>query len=335
MGKRMRPHTLITPKPLIPIAGKSIVQRLCEDLMQMTTEKVEEIAFVIGDFGKQTEEDLVAIAKQLGAKGSIYYQDEPLGTGHAILCAEPVLEGNVLVAFADTLFTSDFHFDADTDGIIWVKKVEDPTQYGVVIVNEEGFITELAEKPDHFVSDLAIIGIYYFSDGNNLKAELQYLIDNNIKDKGEYQLTTAMDNMREKGKGMKPGPIDEWLDCGNKDTTLYTNQRILELVKEKEELVSPQAKVIDSNIIEPCYIGPDVEIHNSTIGPHVSIEKGTKIENAVIRNSIILSDSQVMNCVLENSMVGNFVTYNGKITDPGNGNERVDTVSLGDYSVNN
>jgi glucose-1-phosphate thymidylyltransferase len=334
MGKRMRPHTLVTPKPLLPIAGKPIVQRLCEDLMSMTTEKVDEMAFVIGDFGKEVEQQLLDIAERLGAQGKIYYQDEPLGTAHAILCAEPSLRGNTLVAFADTLFTSDFQFDPDTDGIIWVKQVDDPTQYGVVIANEEGYITEFAEKPDHFVSDQAIIGIYYFSDGEYLRDQLQYLIDNDIKDKGEYQLTTAMDNMRDQGKGMRPGPVNEWLDCGSKDTTVNTNQRILELVKDKEEMVHASAEVNNTTIHEPCYIGPNVVLENCEVGPHVSIEAGTKLTNVVVKNSIIMQETTLKNCALENSMVGNFVQYNGRVSDPANGSQ-IDSVSLGDYSTAN
>src|ERR1043165_4986984 len=198
-GKRIRTHTLTVPKPLIPVAGKPIVQWLVEDLIKTCKEKVTEIAYVIGDFGKEAEKNLLAIAENLGARGSIYYQDEPLGTAHAILCAKDALKGKIIVAFADTLFRADFTMDEDKDGIIWVNKIEDPRMFGVVKVNPQGIITDFVEKPQEFVSDLAIIGIYYFKDGANLRKEMQYLIDNDIKDKGEYQLTNAMENMRIKG----------------------------------------------------------------------------------------------------------------------------------------
>src|ERR1041385_729292 len=199
MGKRMRPHTLTTPKPLIPIAGKSIVQRLVEDIVSVSNEKVDEIAFIIGDFGKESEESLKKIAIDLKAKASIFYQDEALGTAHAILCAKEALKGKVIVAFADTLFKADFKLDDSKDGIIWVQKVEDPRPFGVVKVNERNMITEFVEKPENFVSDLAIIGIYYFKDGENLRKELEFLIEHNIKDKGEFQLTSALANMKDKG----------------------------------------------------------------------------------------------------------------------------------------
>jgi glucose-1-phosphate thymidylyltransferase len=181
MGKRMRPHTLTIPKPLLPIAGKSIVQRLVEDITKVCSEKVEEIAYVIGDFGKEVENNLVQIAKNVNAKVCIYYQDEPLGTAHAILCAQESLKGKVVVAFADTLFKTEFKIDEAQDGVIWVNKIEDPRAFGVVKVDKHNIITDFVEKPQTFISDLAIIGIYYFKDGENLKKELQYLIDNNVR----------------------------------------------------------------------------------------------------------------------------------------------------------
>ncbi len=152
MGKRMRPHTLTVPKPLIQVAGKPIVQRLVEDIAKVIDEKIDEIAFVIGDFGKETEAKLIAIAESLGAKGSIHYQEEALGTAHAILCAQQALTGKVIVAFADTLFKADFKIEtAQHDGIIWVQKIDDPRMFGVVKVNENNVITDFVEKPVNFV----------------------------------------------------------------------------------------------------------------------------------------------------------------------------------------
>ncbi|MFQ3575583.1 MAG: nucleotidyltransferase family protein, partial [Cytophagales bacterium] len=158
MGKRMRPHTLTVPKPLVPIAGKAIVHRLVEDIVKVCGEPVEEVAFIIGNFGKEVEDRLIGIASQVGAKGSIYYQHEALGTAHAIYCAEKSLSGKVVVAFADTLFKADFKLDSSEEGIIWVQKVEDPRPFGVVKIGNDGSITDFVEKPENFVSDLAIIG---------------------------------------------------------------------------------------------------------------------------------------------------------------------------------
>lgn len=306
MGKRMRPHTLTTPKPLIQVAGKSIVQRLVEDITKVCGQKVEEIAYIIGRFGKEAEDNLVQIAENLGAKGSIYYQDEALGTAHAIYCAKDSLSGPVVVAFADTLFRAEFTLDADKDGIIWVQQIPDPRQFGVIKVNEENIITDFVEKPQEFVSDLAIIGIYYFKDGDNLRNEIKYLLDNNITEKGEYQLTNALENMKQKGVRFSPGQVIEWLDCGNKDATVYTNQRVLENVKDSENLVASSAKIVNSEIIEPCYIGENVHIENSKIGPHVSLGNNTKVSDSVITNSILQTNVKVESSSIDNSMIGHF-----------------------------
>ena len=320
-GSRLRPHTLTIPKPLIPIAGKSIVKRLVEEISISSGMEVENICFVIGDFGDQVEQDLVAIAEELGAKGHIRYQDKPLGTAHAILCGEDFLAGNTVVAFADTLFKAEFKIDPKQDGVIWVKKVDDPSAFGVVNLDDDGIIEEFVEKPEDFVSDLAIIGIYYFKDGDYLKSQLQYIIDNDIKDKGEYQLTSALENMRAQGSKFKTGEVIEWLDCGNKDATVYTNQRILEL-KIPDGETSKDAELVNSKVINPCYIEEGVKIENSIVGPHVSIHKGTSISNSIVKNSIIQSDSDIKNKIIQNSMVGNHVKIEGKIED----------LSVGDFT---
>lgn len=323
MGKRMRPHTLTIPKPLIPIAGKPIVQRLVEDIAKVCNEKVEEIAYIIGpSFGKEVEQSLVKVAEKLGAKGSIYYQEEALGTAHAIMCAKESLDGKVVVAFADTLFKADFKMDTSQEGIIWVQKVEDPRPFGVVKINNDGYITDFVEKPQEFVSDLAIIGIYYFKDGAYLKKELQYLLDNNIKDKGEFQLTNALENMKNKGTKFTPGKVTEWLDCGNKDATVYTNQRVLEFIKG-DGLIAGSAVSDNSIIIEPCYIGENVKISGSVIGPYVSVGDNSVIEGSVVKNSIIQKSTKISSAVISNSMVGSFVEYKGKQTE----------LSMGDYTT--
>ncbi len=322
MGKRMRPHTLTTPKPVIPVAGKPIVQHLMEDIIRMCNQKVEEIAFVVGHFGEEAEKNLIKIAEDLGAKGSIHYQDVPLGTAHAILCAESALKGPVVVAFADTLFSADFKMDPNCDGVIWVKQIEDPRQFGVVKTTSDATITDFVEKPQEYVSDLAIIGIYYLKDGEYLRSELQYLIDNNIKDKGEFQLTNALENMKAKGKILKAGKVDEWLDCGNKDATVYTNLRVLEM-KYPNNHIATSAKINNSVIIPPCFIGDDVIIESSVVGPHVSIGKNTKVTNSILKNSIVRDHAQLKDAGIDNSLIGNYVHYHGQLKD----------LSIGDYST--
>lgn len=322
-GSRLRPHTLTVPKPMLPVAGKPIVQRLVEGLVKSTDQKVEDIIFIIRkDFGDVIPQTLLEVAKSVGSKGHIKYQDVPLGTAHAILCAEDFLEGNLIVAFADTLFKSEFKIDTSLDGVIWVQKVADPSAFGVVKLNADNIITDFVEKPKEFISDLAIIGIYYFKDGVYLRKEMQYLIDHDIKQKGEFWLTDAMERMKVQGAKFHKGEVIEWLDCGNKDATVYTNQRILEFIKE-EPLISAKAVLDNSVVIQPCFIDDDVTIKNSVIGPHVSIGKGTAIESSVIKNSIIQGKSNLKNKLIANSMIGNNVKLEGRLED----------LSVGDYNA--
>jgi glucose-1-phosphate thymidylyltransferase len=320
----MRPHTLVTPKPLIEFAGKPMVHHIVEELANTCHEKIEEIAFIIGRFGAEAEKSLLQVAENLGAKGSIYYQDEPLGTAHAVLCAADSLKGKVIVGFADTLFKGSFELDETKDSVIWVQQVEDPRPFGVVKMSDQGLITDFVEKPQEFVSDLAIIGIYYFRDGENLRSELQYLIDNDLKEKGEYQITNALENMKSKGLKFVPGKVNEWLDCGNKNATVSTHARWLEL-NPKTNTIGENNVQENSVIIQPCFIGKNVKISGSVIGPYVSIGDGTEIRNSVVTNSIVQKNTRIQNSVIGNSMIGSSVDIHLKKLE----------YSLGDFSTLN
>ena len=322
MGKRLRPHTLTTAKPLIHVAGKPIVEHLVEDIVAVCKSKVNQIAFVTGRFGEDVERRLIAVAEQLGAKGSIHYQDEALGTAHAILCAAEHLNGPVTVAFADTLFTADFTLDANADGVLWVQKMDDPRQFGVVVLDSNGVITDFKEKPQEFISDLAMIGIYYFKQGEVLRAELQYLIDNDIRNGGEYQLPDALRNMMKKGARFVPGTVDDWMDCGNKQALVATNGRYLQH-KYPSNSLGHNLKQINSIIIPPCCIGDNVTIENAIVGPGVSLGNGSKIEGSVISQSILMDHSEVKNAVLENAVLGKYSRCW----------KRPDQLNLGDYSA--
>jgi glucose-1-phosphate thymidylyltransferase len=323
MGKRMRPHTLTVPKPLLQIAGKPIVQRLVETLVQSAGEPVEEIAYVIGHFGEDVEEKLRQIAVNAGAKPAIYYQHEALGTAHAVHCAADSLDSSVIIAFADTLFHADMKIPEQSEAVIWASKVEDPSQFGVMLT-EGNHVTGFVEKPQTPVSDLAIIGIYYFKHGEKLRSEIQYLIDNKLLKNGEYQLTDALQALLDKKQMFEFQEVDEWLDCGNKDATVYTNRRILDKANG-EKLISDSAKVINSIIVPPCYIGPHAEINNSIIGPHVSVGEHTKIENSIVTSSIIQNNTFIVNANIDNSMIGNDVEYK----------EIYKELNIGDFTVIN
>ena len=326
VGSRLRPHTLTTPKPLTVIAGKTIVQRLVEDISKVIDQQIEEIAFVIGPakkgFPSDTKQKLIEIANNLGAKGSVYVQDEALGTAHAIYCAKESLSGPCVVAYADTLFKADFTLDTNADGAIWVKQVEDPSAFGVVKL-DNGFITDFVEKPKEFVSDLAIIGIYYFKDGDKVKEEIQYLIDNDLKENNEYQLTNVLESLKQQGAKFIPGKVDAWMDCGKKDPTVDTNKQVLGFeAADGNNLVSDDVVLENSEIIQPCYVGKNVVLKNTKIGPYVSIGENSVVENATIINSLIQTNVQISNANFNNAMIGNFAKFNGKFT----------SISIGDYT---
>ncbi|WP_442264815.1 sugar phosphate nucleotidyltransferase [Tenacibaculum sp. ZS6-P6] len=326
VGSRLRPHTLTTPKPLTVIAGKTIVQRLVEDISKVIDQQIEEIAFVIGPakkgFPSNTKQKLIEIANNLGAKGSVYVQEEALGTAHAIYCAKESLSGPCVVAYADTLFKADFTLDTNADGAIWVKQVEDPSAFGVVKL-DNGFITDFIEKPKEFVSDLAIIGIYYFKNGDKVKEEIQYLIDNDLKENNEYQLTNVLESLKQQGAKFIPGKVDAWMDCGKKDPTVDTNKQVLEFeAADGNNLVSDDVVLENSEIIQPCYVGKNVVLKNTKIGPYVSIGEDSIVENATITNSLIQTNVQISNANFDNAMIGNFTKFNGKFT----------SISIGDYT---
>ena len=326
IGSRLRPHTLTTPKPLTVIAGKPIVQRLVESITDVVDQKIEEIAFIIGPVAKgfpaDTKEKLEAIASDLGVKGSVFVQETAEGTAHAIYCAKDALSGPCIVAFADTLFKADFKLDTEADGAIWVKQVEDPSAFGVVKL-KNGYISDFVEKPQEFVSDLAIIGIYYFKDGGKVRDEIKYLLDNDIRENGEYQITNVLETLKKEGAQFIPKKVDIWMDCGKKDPTVDTNKQILKIEHEKGiHLTSSSLVLENSEIIQPCFIGENVIIKNSKIGPYVSIGAHSTVENSSITNSLIQTNTQISNAQLHLAMIGDYAKYNGDFT----------SVSIGAYT---
>lgn len=327
-GSRLRPHSLTVPKPLIPVAGQPIVHRLVKDIAKVLKQPIDEIAFVLGDpawFGDEVVESLKNLATSLGAKPSIYRQDQPLGTGHAIMCAKPSLSGPAVIAYADTLIRAEFDLDPSADSVIWTKKVANPEAYGVVKLNPNQEIIELVEKPETFVSDQAVIGIYYFKNVAVLKDKLQEVLNENVMNGGEYQINDGIKRMMAEGKIFKTGTVDEWMDCGNKNVTLETNTKMLGflLADGEEQMIANSVKKNNATIIEPCYIGEHVVLNNSTIGPNVSIGNHCVIDNSTVKNSLIQNHTKIKNANLDNAMIGNHVSYDGDFK----------AISIGDYSV--
>lgn len=325
-GSRLRPHTLTTPKPLISIAGKSIVARLINDAAKLVNEPIEEMAFIVGSplfFGKDVINELENIAKSHNSKARIYRQLNPLGTGHAIMCAEESLQGKALVIYPDTLIRTNESFDKSADAVIWTKQVANPEAYGVVKLNANGEIIDLIEKPSNFISDFAVIGIYYFKEIGQLKEQLKIVIKNNTTHSGEFQINDGLLGMMAKGKLFKVGKVTAWLDCGNVKSTISSNKEMLNfLLEDKEELISDNINLINSKLIEPCYISSNVVIENSTIGPHVSVNSNSKISNSTLSNSIVGENTILSNATIKNSMIGNNCKYDGRHNE----------INIGDFS---
>ena len=322
-GKRMRPHTLTTPKPLIPIAGKPMVTRLIEEVQAACTTAIDTIGFVVNELAPAAQTQLTQQAQDIGAKAQFYLQHEAQGTAHAVLCAAALLQGPVIVAFADTLFKSHFTLGRDQQSVIWVKKVQDPSAFGVVELDDQGMVTAFVEKPTSFVSDLAIIGIYYFREGAQLHQALQSLVAQGIRREDEYELTAALAAMHQQGVRFATQVVDEWLDCGHKDATLHTNQRYLTLLQDNKDLVAPTAQLHNSVLIPPVYLGEQVIVTNTVLGPYVSVGSHAHIRDARIQNSIVQTHSTIENTIIKNSIVGNHVYFAGKSA----------AVSIGDYTT--
>jgi len=326
-GTRLRPHTLTVPKPLLKVAGKTVTQRLIDELIRSAGEKPAQIVFIIKpEFGPAIEKMLKDITAGYGIPARIVYQNEALGTAHAVYMAKDYLQGPVFIAYADTLFKGDIRLDPEADAVIFVKKVKNPEQFGVVQLDEsDKKIVRFVEKPKEFVSDLAIIGIYYFKNGENLRDEIQYLIDNDIKKSGEYQLTDALIALLNKNHIFRPASIDRWMDFGNKNAVLQSLKEILDIEYREGSLPEPRPVRMENSILHPpVYIGEGVVLKNAEIGPYAAVENGTVIENSQIKNSLIGRETEIKNARLENSMLGNYVKIDMTGAHP--------SLDLGDYS---
>jgi glucose-1-phosphate thymidylyltransferase len=306
-GTRVRPHSHTTPKPLLPVAGTMIIERIVETFARTLDRTITEIVYILGpDFGREIKEALQEMSDRHNAKATFRVQDVALGTAHAVSCANEDLNGEVIIVFADTIFDSKEKVTVDdADSVIWLKEVDDPSRFGVA-VHDGDTITDFVEKPSEPISNLAIIGVYYFKKGEDLKKEIQYLLDNNVTGHGnEYQLTDALDRLLKDGKTFKKATVDEWLDCGTLPAWLDTTGEILE--KEKHDY----SEFKNSTIHPPVFIGEGVEISGSEIGPRVSIESGTVIKNSKVKNSIIQKNANLQDCDLSGSTIGNYADLTG------------------------
>ncbi len=302
MGKRLRPQTLLTPKPLLMICGKTILERILDEILISINRNIDTIHYVIGDFGEEWITFLKELTERKNIRCKYSIQKEALGTAHAVYCAKESLKGNVLITFADTLFRGNINI-GEEEGIIWTYRVKNPDAYGVVTVDENDIIEHFIEKPKDRISDRAIIGMYYLEEGSILEKSIDYLIKRNLKENNEFQLTNCLEELKNGKIKFVCKEIQDWMDCGNRKEFLKTHKIIVRNEGKKENL---ELKSNESNnkIIEPVYIGSNVYLENCVIGPDVSIEKECIIKNSKISNSIIYEMTLIEECDLRESMVG-------------------------------
>ncbi len=293
VGTRLRPHTHTVPKVLISVAGKPILGHILDKLKE---NGIVDIVLITGYKGYKVEAYIKENYKDLNVEFVVQEQRE--GLGHAIYLARDYIEpdDDILIILGDTIFETEFTFLKEGYSSIGVQEVSDPKRFGVVELNQD-FIFNFVEKPDNPISNLAIVGIYYLKEGQQLFNQLSYLIDNDIRTKGEYQLTDALQGMLKAGCKMKTFNISGWYDCGKPETLLSTNKILLQKHSTKRKLDG----VI---VIAPCYIPESAQIKNSIIGPNVSIGENVVIENSIIKNSILNNNSVVKDILLNNSLIG-------------------------------
>jgi glucose-1-phosphate thymidylyltransferase len=307
-GTRLRPHTHVTPKPLLPVVGRTMVERIVETFAGVLPRGFEEAVYVLGpDFGDDVRKSLTDISERHGMRAHFAVQDRPLGTGHAVLQAADWLSGECVVVFADTLFGMDAAPDLDADAVIWVKTVDDPRRFGVV-VKEADRITAFVEKPQEPISNEAIIGIYYVRDGAPLRDALQHLMDANVTGVGgEYQLTDALDRMLKQGQVFKTAAVTEWLDCGTIPALMETNAVVLGQPGEARN----EGTVENATLVEPVFIGPGARVENAVVGPYAAIHGGAVVRGSVVKNTIVFDGATVEDAALDHSLVGQQAVVRG------------------------
>jgi len=294
VGTRLRPHTHTTPKALLYVAGRPILAHILDDLLALG---VRHVVIVTGHMGERIRDYVDARYANAGLSFSYVEQKEPQGLGHAIHLAAPqARNGPILILLGDTIFRADFSKLVSGPSAIGVKAVEDPRRFGVVEV-EGGRVKRLVEKPDVPPSHLAIVGVYFLSDGGPLFDALDELVRRDLRTRGEYQLTDALQLVIDHGHELRTFPVEGWYDCGKTETLLETNRQLL-------ELSGGAPTVPGSVVLPPVAIEPGAEIVNSVIGPHVSIATGAQVKNCVVRNSIINPNARVEDILLEESLVG-------------------------------
>ncbi|MCI0707795.1 MAG: NTP transferase domain-containing protein [Ignavibacteriae bacterium] len=299
VGSRLRPHTYTVPKVLLNVAGKPIIGHILDRLIE---NGFNEVTVIIGYLGDKIRD---YILKDYSIKVDFVEQEERLGLGHAIYLSRHTFSRDpILIVLGDTIFDVDFKtFTRGEFSSIGVREVEDPRRFGVA-ETKDGFISRLVEKPDKPTSNLAVVGLYYIKHPEKLVENLKDMIKRSVKTRNEFQLTDALQMMLDGGEKMKTHTIDGWYDCGKPETLLETNRLLL-------DRLPAQHKINGVVLQPPVFISPKAIVKNSVVGPYAAIAEGAKVENSVIRNSIVSEEATVANALLEDSIIGSNAVIKG------------------------
>lgn len=291
-GTRLRPHTYSRPKVLIDVAGKPMLSHILDRLVELG---IEDVVFVVGHMGEDVKDFVVA---NYGFNASFVDQPDRKGLGHAIyMTKDSVRPGPLLIILGDTLFKADLSGVLGGDlSKIAVMETDDPRRFGIVELKDDR-VTRIVEKPSDPPSNLAVIGIYYITDSAALFSCLEHIVESDIKTKGEYQLTDALALLTDRGDPLGVFLVDEWYDCGKPETLLQTNRRLLESQRER-------VSIEGATVIPPVAVHPEASVTGSVLGPHVSVARGVRVKDSVIRDSIICEGSSVTGAVLDGSIIG-------------------------------
>jgi glucose-1-phosphate thymidylyltransferase len=302
-GTRLRPHTHITPKPMLKIAGKPVIDYVMEDLQRLGN--VEQVIYITGHLKDKVEE----YARTKYPFPSVFIEQKVQdGTAGAVALAKPYVDQPVFIIFVDTIFDADLSVvkRTDADGIIWVKTVEDYQRFGVVVSDDQGNMTKIVEKPSTPVSKRANIGLYYIKNWKLLMEGVDWTLKQ-PKNKGEYYLTDAFQYMIDKGAKIKVIDVEGWYDAGEQGTLLDTNRTMLEKGRAKR----PSSVPAGVTLIDPVYIEDNVTLAGSTLGPNVSVGAGSRVEASVLRDTIVGVGATISNSKLSASMVGDAAVVDG------------------------
>ena len=312
-GTRMRPHTLTHPKVLLPVADRPMIAHIVDKIIE---DGIDELVFVVGYLGDKVEE---FIRRNYNVKASFVEQEEFLGLGHAIYTARDFLgDEPIFIVLGDTIYDVELKPTLkNKTSSLGVKTIDDPRRFGIAVLDEKGFITKLVEKPKKPVSNLALVGLYFFKNGKTLKKALAQLIEKNIRTKNEYQLTDAIQLMIDQGEKISTFNVTGWYDCGKPETLLETTGIILQ-----RDFSRKKYKYENVIINQPVYIHENAAIENSIIGPNVTVAENTHISDCIISNSIISPGVKLKKIKITDSIIGSHASVTGKSK----------SLNLGDYS---